>query len=616
MRRRRAAPSPRTPCSSRAPAIEPSPRRRFSISPSRLRPPKLRGSRPRHASEQHGALDLADVVERAAPAEHVGRGRAARRCASRRAGCGRPSRARGRPSRCRAGSSRASVLRRSRRPCSARCSEVALGALRRGGGSRRPKAAQARARGRWRWPRPGRASAPSAPRGGAGSGASARRKPGPIRRQNTTFPTAWATLYGSEVPGDREVRVEVLARRERPLVDVHPGAERRPASPHTAASTNRLGSRPRKQAREHGAADAHRSPAGHLPDGPGALREEDVRHDRGDRAHREARHRAERVAGEQHDVGGRLDVRERGEREPPDHRQRRERGHQREHARGRLLALVPREAGRRGRARAATSEAAASSWRELRSGTERAACGLVGSGVAQRSRAVLGQQRRAAGHARHLGREVAAAAEHLARAGRRRSPRPGRAARCGRRARRRTRCRAWRPSPPRRPRASSPMRAASASLWIRSMPRVGSSSSTTAAGSPASTTSSARRWRSPPDRSRGFAVLAAGQPGAGHARHAGVLDGVLVHQVVARVLEQQRHLARALDAPARGLRQPLREPQQRALARRRCGPSARPARPGSQLAARCRAGWSGPSSTSCQTSLNTSAAERPTVTAQ
>jgi len=42
---------------------------------------------------------------------------------------------------------------------------------------------------------------------------------------------------------------------------------------------------------------------------------------------------------------------------------------------------------------------------------------------------------------------------------------------------------------------------------------------------------------------------------------------VLVHQVVARVLQQQRDLAGALDAPARLLDKSLDQPQQRALAR-------------------------------------------------
>jgi hypothetical protein len=42
---------------------------------------------------------------------------------------------------------------------------------------------------------------------------------------------------------------------------------------------------------------------------------------------------------------------------------------------------------------------------------------------------------------------------------------------------------------------------------------------------------------------------------------------VAVHEVVARVLEQKRHLTRPLDAPARGLGEALCEPQERALAR-------------------------------------------------
>ncbi len=61
--------------------------------------------------------------------------------------------------------------------------------------------------------------------------------------------------------------------------------------------------------------------------------------------------------------------------------------------------------------------------------------------------------------------------------------------------------------------------------------------------------------------------LAAGQAGGGHAGGPGVVHGVLVDQVVAGVLEQQRHLARPLHATAGGPHQPLGEAQQRALAR-------------------------------------------------
>ena len=115
--------------------------------------------------------------------------------------------------------------------------------------------------------------------------------------------------------------------------------------------------------------------------------------------------------------------------------------------------------------------------------------------------------------------------------------------------------------------ASSPSAAASASLCARSIPRVGSSSSTAARG---------RRRRAPP-RARaagarrrtgraGWPAPRPSSPAAATPCGPGVLDGVLVDQVVARVLEQQRHLAGALDAPARGLDQALGQPQQRALA--------------------------------------------------
>ena len=60
-------------------------------------------------------------------------------------------------------------------------------------------------------------------------------------------------------------------------------------------------------------------------------------------------------------------------------------------------------------------------------------------------------------------------------------------------------------------------------------------------------------------------ILPSREPGGGHAGDTGVLDGVPVHEVVAGVLEQQRDLPRPLDAPARGLVEPLGEAKQRAL---------------------------------------------------
>ena len=85
---------------------------------------------------------------------------------------------------------------------------------------------------------------------------------------------------------------------------------------------------------------------------------------------------------------------------------------------------------------------------------------------------------------------------------------------------RRTRRRGSRRSRRRRCAASERSLFASACLCARSIPRVGSSSATTAGAAPppiprpASTTASARRWRSPPERSRGSASsrTATGRP--------------------------------------------------------------------------------------------------------
>ncbi len=210
----------------------------------------------------------------------------------------------------------------------------------------------------------------------------------------------------------------------------------------------------------------------------------------------EAGHGAERVAREQHDVGGRLDVRDRREREPPDHRQRRERRHEREHARGRLArARTRRSRPASASARSSTEDAcqltrAASA---TVSGRRSAAAPSSGSSAAPSvMRATWVEKCRpppsiSAGgpsaittpwpssttRSAKRGRELGVVGGHdHGRARRRRARRCARSARPG---------------------------------GSRSMPRVGSSSSTAAAGAPDSTTSSASRWRSPPERSRGFA---------------------------------------------------------------------------------------------------------------
>src|SRR5438067_2482925 len=61
-------------------------------------------------------------------------------------------------------------------------------------------------------------------------------------------------------------------------------------------------------------------------------------------------------------------------------------------------------------------------------------------------------------------------------------------------------------------------------------------------------------------------LFAAGQPGRCQPRRAGLVLGALVDQVVARVLQEQGDFALGLDPSASGPRQPLRQPQQRALA--------------------------------------------------
>ena len=105
-------------------------------------------------------------------------------------------------------------------------------------------------------------------------------------------------------------------------------------------------------------------------------------------------------------------------------------------------------------------------------------------------------------------------------------------------------------------------------------------------------------------------LLAAGQPGRSHAGHARVLDGVAVHEVVARVLEQERDLAGPLDAPARGLGEPLGEPQERALAGAVAAHERDPLA-GVEAQRQMPRRIVGPSSTSNQTSLRASAGSGP-----
>ena len=193
-------------------------------------------------------------------------------------------------------------------------------------------------------------------------------------------------------------------------------------------------------------------------------------------------------------------------------------------------------------------------------------CDSRASRLREQRRAFLGEQRAAAEDAGGLRREVPAAAEHLG--GRRVGDRARRrrAARCGRPTAAANSA-SWVATSTAIPAAASSRRcAASASLWPRSMPRVGSSRQTTAGGSPCRT----MLEREPLALAAGqVARVAVGERGeaGGLERFGGQLVAdALGEQVVAGVLQQQRDAAAALDPAARRLRQPGGEPQQRRLA--------------------------------------------------
>ena len=94
---------------------------------------------------------------------------------------------------------------------------------------------------------------------------------------------------------------------------------------------------------EAGPEHAGRPPRRHLPRRPRPLSEEEVRGQPGERADDESGGAPERVARYQHDVGRRLDVRERGERDSPERGERRERAHERDDSGIRARPLVPGE---------------------------------------------------------------------------------------------------------------------------------------------------------------------------------------------------------------------------------------------------------------------------------
>ena len=143
----------------------------------------------------------------------------------------------------------------------------------------------------------------------------------------------------------------------------------------------------------------------------------------------------------------------------------------------------------------------------------------LGASRAQQRGALLGQQRAAgaAQDARGLGGEVPAAGEHVG-GGPSAITRPSAISTTRSAKRRRTRRRGWRPSPPARlgaftqpRRERDPWRRDPCRAWARR------ARAPPAAAPPPMTIASARRWRSPPERSRGWRSAAPASPAAASA---------------------------------------------------------------------------------------------------
>ena len=334
----------------------------------------------------------------------------------------------------------------------------------------------------------------------------ARTSAGPNARQNDVAGgVGEVERQRRDAVGDQLGR-RVVAGVGDPHVQVHERAEAQPGDPAGGGERD-----PAEvlaaEAGQRGAEQADAAPADHLPRRPRALAEEQVRGERGDGADHEPGRAAERVARDQHDVGRRLDVGQRGERDAPERGHRGERRHECDHARRRVRALVPDEADERDRAedeergQRSSSCEASGLWASARS-QRGALLGVSAPPAPPSTRAtwVAKYQPPAStscGVASATGRAVAEQ-DHA-----------------GRRTRPRTRRRGWR----RAPRCA----ASAARRWRGrarrgSIPRVGSSSSSDLGGSSRrSTIASAERCRSPPDTSRGWRSAARARRRAGVA---------------------------------------------------------------------------------------------------
>ncbi len=306
---------------------------------------------------------------------------------------------------------------------------------------------------------------------------------GPASSAKATLPIAWAASNGiARASSDEEV-----LKREISAV----GGHQREVQQHTVGDPGEAANRgegepagvagAERQRRPHHPAQ---SPARHLPRRPGALTEPEVGDEAGEGADRKARRRAQRVAGEDDDVGRRLDVGEGGEGDPPGDRQCGQRRDQRHHLRRRPRALVPSEPAKQDRAddekrgqlpghqpRPSGGEFVFSSPPATPKGE------LIGclEGVD----ALLGSYHpRKVQDPRHLGGEVPAAGEDLGSGAVGDHARRRRARRRARRRRRRTRRRGWRRGGRRRGPPSRRSASTRSPLRARSIPRVGSSRAT------------------------------------------------------------------------------------------------------------------------------------------
>src|SRR6185312_2099889 len=298
---------------------------------------------------------------------------------------------------------------------------------------------------------------------------------------------------------------------DRPVADRGEPADRGERQPADVARAER----------EPRAEDPAEPPGGHLPRRPRSLPEPEVGDQRGERADREARRRAERVPGEDDDVGGRLDVGEGGEGDPPGDRQCRQRGDQGDDLGGRARALIPGEAADQDGGEdqetdqlpahppaPRASELFRHIWRlksEARPPRRAAPGSWVTTPGTSRTRATSVAKYQPPERMSALGPSAITI------------PSPRRTTRSANSAANSTSWVAIKIAAPCAARRSTS--AWRSSLRPRSMPRVGSSRATrpgtpSPSRRPARVIARARRWRSPPERSRGSASIACSMPTA------------------------------------------------------------------------------------------------------